>query len=291
MPATTNLPSMISDYRCFSCFANAFVKLVEKQGLNLDEKNAFIRKMAVLYSQYNGDFSAPVFSGELHTLLKQYTKNPDIYKEAKKQCNDTALQLYPGLKKIVLESANPFETALRLAIAGNIMDFGASPDFDIQATIDHVLKSDFAINHSARLKQSLLKAKTVLYLGDNAGEIVFDKLLIETLMHPGLVYAVRGVPVINDATLEDAHYVGIDTVADVISNGHYAPSTILEYCSPEFLAVYQKADVIISKGQGNLEGLFGKNTGKETFFLLMVKCAVVADALKVKKGGFVVVAG
>jgi damage-control phosphatase, subfamily I len=111
---------------------------------------------------------------------------------------------------------------------------------------------------SSELKEALSTAKTVLYLGDNAGEIVLDKLFIETLMHPNLYLAVRGAPVINDATLDDAQYVGIDTVADVISNGYDAPSTIVDGCSPQFQELFNKADVIISKGQGNLEGLLDK---------------------------------
>jgi uncharacterized protein with ATP-grasp and redox domains len=157
----------------------------------------------------------------------------------------------------------------------------------LHSTIDKVLNSDFAIDDSLELKRALSEAKTVLYLGDNCGELVFDKLFIETIMHPNLIYAVRGEPVINDVTLEDACYVGMDRVADLVSNGYDAPSTLLEHCSPEFLEVFNRADVIISKGQGNLEGLLGK-TDKEVYFLLMVKCEVIADALGVKKGGFVV---
>lgn len=140
---------------------------------------------------------------------------------------------------------------------------------------------------SSELKEALSTAKTVLYLGDNAGEIVLDKLFIETLMHPNLYFAVRGAPVINDATLDDAQYVGIDAVADVISNGYDAPSTIVDRCSPQFQELFNKADVIISKGQGNLEGLLEK-TDKQVYFLLMVKCDVIAEALGVKKGDFVV---
>jgi hypothetical protein len=226
-------------------------------------------------------------SRELHVLLKQYSNNPDPYKEEKKQSNDLVLGMYPELKNVVFQSANYFDTALRLAIAGNIIDFGIGNTFDLHSTINKVLNSEFAIDDSLQLKQSLSKAKTVLYLGDNCGEMVFDKLFIETIMYPNLIYAVRGAPVINDATLEDAKYVGMDLVADVISNGYDAPSTLLDHCSSEFLEVFNRADVIISKGQGNLEGLLGK-TNKEVYFLLMVKCEVIADVLGVKKGDFVV---
>jgi len=278
---------MISDYRCFFCFARAFEKLLEDEGLTVAEKNSFTRGMTMLYSKTQENFSAPTFSRELHQILKLYSNNSDPYIEEKKQSNDLVLGMYPALKKLLLESENPYETALRLAIAGNIIDFAIGNQHNLEATINKVLKSDFAINHSFELKEALSTAKTVLYLGDNSGEIVLDKLFIETIMHPNLTYVVRGGPVINDATLEDALYVGMDSVADVISNGYDAPSTILEKCSEEFQQLFLKADVIISKGQGNLEGLLNK-TKKGIFFLLMVKCDVIADALKVKKGDCVV---
>jgi len=278
---------MISDYRCFFCFAKAFEKLLDSEKLSIEDKNNFTRKMASLYNNSYDSFSTPVFSRALHTILKGYTNNSDPYKVGKKQSNDLVLGMYAHLKKQVQQSENPFDMALRLAIAGNIIDFAISTEFDLHATINKVLHSDFAIDNSDELKQNISKAKTVLYLGDNNGEIVLDKLFIEQLNHPNLYYAVRGAPVINDATMEDAKYVGINTVAKVISNGYDAPSTIVEHCSTEFKELFNQADVIISKGQGNLEGLLGK-TSKEIYFLLMVKCDVIADALHVKKGDFVV---
>ncbi|HEY9124266.1 MAG TPA: ARMT1-like domain-containing protein, partial [Bacteroidales bacterium] len=162
-----------------------------------------------------------------------------------------------------------------------------SKNYDLHATIDKVLYSHFAIDHSAELKKAIAGAQTILYLGDNNGEIVFDKLFIETVGHPDVYFAVRGAPVINDVTLDDARYVGIDKVAKVISNGYDAPSTIVEHCSDEFRHIFEKADIVISKGQGNLEGLLHR-TQKEVYFMLMVKCNVIADALQVNKGDFVV---
>ncbi len=276
-----------SDYRCFFCFSRAFERLIKKENLQPEDKKRFACDMFGLFNEVKHDFSITKVSRELHVLLKKYSDNPDPYLEAKKQSNDLVLGMYPELKDLVFQSGNQFETALRLAIAGNIIDYGIGNDFDLQATINKVLNSSFAIDDSFQLKQALSEAKTVLYLGDNCGEIVFDKLFIETIAHPNLIYAVRGAPVINDATLDDAKYIGMDSVAEIISNGYDAPSTILEHCSYEFLEVFNRADVIISKGQGNLEGLLGK-TGREVYFLLMVKCEVIADVLKVGKGEFVV---
>jgi hypothetical protein len=279
---------VISDYRCFFCFARAFERMIEKLDLLPDEKKYFVSEMFGLFNTGKNNFSVPALSRDLQILFKKYSKDPDPYKTLKQQSNDQVLSMFAHFKKIVFGSDNQFETALRLAIAGNIIDYGVSDSFDLVDTIEKVLSSEFAIDHSGELKQAVSQAKTVLYLGDNAGEIVFDKLFIETMMHPNLWYAVRGTPVINDVTLEDARYVGMDVVADVIENGYDAPSTILEHCSAEFKHLYEQADVIISKGQGNLEGLLDQ-TNKKIYFLLMIKCDVIADVLGVKKGDFVAV--
>jgi len=278
---------MVSDYRCYFCFARAFETLLENEKLSLEDKNSFVREMSELYSAVGNSFSSPEYSRALHVILRKYTNNPDPYKLAKKQSNDLVMSMYSDLKNQIQHSANPFDTALRLAIAGNIMDFAIGSNFDLQATITKVLQTDFAIDHSKKLQEAISKAKTVLYLGDNCGEIVFDKLFIETINHPNLMYAVRGATIINDATIDDAHYVGMNLVANILSNGYDAPSTIVKKCSKDFQDVFNRADVIISKGQGNLEGLLDNKTN-EIYFLLMVKCQAIADALAVKKGDFVV---
>jgi len=278
---------MISDYRCFYCFAKAFERLLSQDGISPDAKDSFTRDMVNLYAENWGKHNSPLFARELHSLLRSYTGNSDPYKLEKKKYNDLALGLISEMKRLLKRSRDPFNTALRLSIAGNIIDFAVNDNFNLHATLDRVLKSPFAIDQSELLKSALGKARSVLYLGDNAGEIVFDKLFIETIGHPNLVYTVRGAPVINDATLEDAEYVGKSEVARVISNGFDAPSTVVSKSSDEFRILFDEADLIISKGQGNLEGLIHLKD-KRIFFLLMVKCNVIAEFLKVEKDSFVV---
>jgi len=278
---------MISDYRCFYCFAKAFERLLSQDGISPDAKDSFTRDMVNLYAENWGKHNSPLFARELHSLLRSYTWNSDPYKLEKKKYNDLALGLISEMKRLLKRSRDPFNTALRLSIAGNIIDFAVNDNFNLHATLDRVLKSPFAIDQSELLKSALGKARSVLYLGDNAGEIVFDKLFIETIGHPNLVYTVRGAPVINDATLEDAEYVGMSEVARVISNGFDAPSTVVSKSSDEFRILFDEADLIISKGQGNLEGLIHLKD-KRIFFLLMVKCNVIAEFLKVEKDSFVV---
>ncbi len=278
---------MIADYRCFFCFTKAFDRLIEKANISSEAKNSFTFDMINLYHNKWDELLSPEFSRELHSILRNYTNNPDPYRQEKKENNDQALGMFPDLEKMIQRSSDPFNTALRLAIAGNIIDFAANDNFNLQATIDKALTADFAIDHSKQLEQKLKNAKHVLYLGDNAGEIVFDKLFIETIKHHDLTFVVRGGPVINDATIEDAEYVGLNKIVTVISTEYDAPSTIVHKSGKLFQQYFEKADLIISKGQGNLEGLLPLNDNR-IFFLLMVKCNVMAELLNAEKDSQVV---
>lgn len=250
------------------------------------KKKMFIGQMTSLYAEKGDTYDAPVFSREMHAILKKLSGNHDPYRQVKKEYNDIGISLYKKLKTEAFGSDDPFVTALRLAVAGNIIDFGAHKDFNIYTTIEEVIHADFGIDHTEYLKSLLKTSKSVLYLGDNAGEIVFDKLFIEICGHDNITFAVRGEPIINDVTMEDADYVGMHNVAKLISNGYDAPSTILDKCSAEFRTAFNRADLIISKGQGNLEGLIDVKD-KKIFFMLMTKCDVIADLLNVKKGDFI----
>ncbi len=274
------------DYRCKACFANNYEKLLEKIPLSTDNAIKFSQFFRSLMDESETK-SSPEIQRELHHKLRELNKVSDPYESEKKYCNKIALNLYDEWKPKIMESDDPFDLALRLAIAGNIMDYGASHQFDLDKTISHALNSDFALGKPYKLKNRIQEAKKILFLGDNAGEIVFDKLLIETIMHPDVTYAVKEKSIINDATVQDAIEVGMHRVADIITNGYDAPSTILEKCSEEFLHLYHSADLIISKGQGNLEGLIDEYDPR-IFFLFLVKCDVISDRINAEKGSFVI---
>jgi hypothetical protein len=278
---------MISDYRCFFCLAKSFEKLLEKESVSHETKKSFMLDMLNLYLARHEKASSPEFARDFHGILKSYTNNPDPYRIEKRQSNIQALDLFPRMQALVMQSSDQFITALQLALAGNVIDFAANQNFNLENTIRKSLGEVFAIDHSEHLRKAVSMAESILYLGDNAGEIVFDKLFIKTLNHKNLIYAVRGMPVINDATMEDAEFTGMSEVAETISNGYDAPSTIVDKSSEEFRNYFNSAELIISKGQGNLEGLLHLND-KRIFFLLMVKCNVMADFLKVEKDSFVV---
>ncbi|WP_320168034.1 ARMT1-like domain-containing protein [Mangrovibacterium marinum] len=278
---------MAFDYRCFYCFCRACDRLISQMQLTEQQANTLTAELIEIYASEKDRFSTPQFARELHARIKQITGQLDPYSEIKAQSNRQVLAMYADLKQKVSEATDPFEMALRLAIAGNIIDYAVHDEYNLPETIAHVVQSDFAINHAARLKAEIAKANKVLYLGDNNGEVVFDKLFIETINHPNLIYAVRGDAVINDVTITDAQSVGMDELVNVISNGYDAPSTLPDLCSSQFKAHFESADLIISKGQGNLEGLLNDKS-HNIAFLLMVKCPVIAEKLQVAKGDFVV---
>ncbi len=272
---------------CIPCFRKQAERLIVKHGLSEIPANEVRTELNIILDKKAEAFTSPEVGRYLNSLVKSISGITDLYAKEKKEYNEMILQRYDELNRLVQASDNPKFTALRYALAGNIIDFGPPNEFNAQVAFSEALQKEPSINHSETLFKELNDAKTVLYLGDNAGEIVADKLFIETINHPNLYFAVRGSYVMNDITMEDAHFVGIDQLATVISNGYDAPSTILSACSPEFMEIYNKADIIISKGQGNLEGLI-KEKNKNIYFLLMVKCDVMARQVGVNQGDVVV---
>jgi uncharacterized protein with ATP-grasp and redox domains len=281
------------DNECKKCMIKSFEKILAEKSADNKIKNELLRRMSDYVYSVNSELKTPEAAREINRMLTEKLDIYDLHKEEKLRSNNIALNHYSRFRELVLKAANPFDAALRLSIAGNIMDYAACPEFFVNSEqyfdkiIDEVLTAEFAIDNSKELEEDIHNSKTLLFLGDNAGEIVLDRLLLETIGHPNVFYAVRDKPVINDVTAEDAYYTGINTLARIISNGYDAPSTIIEKASGEFLAVYNDADLIISKGQGNFEGL-ASNTREDLFFLLIVKCDVIARLLGVKKGDYVV---
>ena len=259
---------------------------LEKAEIPVAAKEQFTHGMLKVLNEKWYGISAPECARDIQSLYRSVLNDPDPYRDVKRDSNDTVLAMYNDLADIVRNSDDPLITAMKLAIAGNIIDFAVHDHCDLHGTIDRVLNSCFAVDYTPQLREALSKATKVLYIGDNAGEIVFDRLLVREIAHPGLTFSVRGGPAINDATMEDAEYVGMTGLTRVISSGYDAPTTIVSRSGEEFRRCFEEADVIISKGQGNLEGLIGEHDSR-IFFLLMVKCDVIAEYLGVEKGSYV----
>jgi len=229
--------------------------------------------------------STPPETGDLiYKKVREITGVEDPYKRIKEFHIREALALYPKLKQLINNSPNKLLTAIRIAIAGNVIDLGVGKEFNILEDVEKILVQKFAIFDFEKFKFQLKKAESILYLGDNAGESVFDRILIEEMGKP-VTYIVREVPVINDVTIEDAISSGLNNVAEIISSGSSAPGTILDLCNDAFLENFNNADMIISKGQGNYEGL--SNVDRSVCFLLKAKCQVIANNLEVKENDIV----
>ncbi len=231
----------------------------------------------------------PAIAQQIHRLVRKMTGVDDLYYEVKQQFNRFALDLMPQVRKRIEQADHPDDTALRYAIAGNCIDFGIGgkslTEEEVLVAIDEAMElplygSAEGFWHAVNL------AKRILYLADNAGEIVFDRLLIERMPIECITLAVRGGPILNDVLIEDAQMVGLTELVNVIDNGSDAPGTILDDCSPQFIEAFDAADLVISKGQGNYETL--SDHPKHIYFILKAKCNMVAHNLARDIGDHVV---
>lgn len=226
-------------------------------------------------------------SNFVYRTAEKVTGNNDPYKEEKKKYNDICLAKVEYLKDIIELSENPLKTSARIAILGNIIDLGIGLKFDLDKDIDRLVNAELKADDFDQFERTISEGrKKILYLGDNAGEIVFDTLLVATLTKKNdVTYVVKSGPIINDSTMEDAEYVGMTTLCRVIETGSNGIGVKWDQVSDEFLTYYKEADIILSKGQGNFETMSDRD--KETYFMLRAKCDIVANMIGVTFGDIV----
>ena len=270
---------------CVPCFLRQALQACRFSGLRVEEQEKVLRECMKVLLEIKWDSTPPEIAHRVHRVVRKYTCG-DPYKEVKRKSNEIALQKYEEMKDLVRKSEDPLRTAVRLAIAGNIIDFGALEKFDLESTIQKVLKKQFRYDDYERFKRDVLNANTILYFADNAGEIVFDKILLETILSMNdveVTFVVKAGPIINDATMEDAKFVSLTEIVNefrFISNGEVG----VERNSPEVREWIKSHDVTISKGQGNYEGL---SEFSGIYYMLMVKCPIVARDLSAEIGDIV----
>lgn len=275
---------------CIPCFQRQALQAV--RFISDDEKlhERVLREVAKKLLESNWDLTPPELAHQVHSIVRRITNEKDPYKEVKRESNDSVLKLYPELEEKVNQSRDPLRTAVRLAIAGNIIDFAVLQEFNLEETIREVMKKQFVIDDYEKLKEKLKAAETLLFFVDNAGEIGLDKLLVETFLETKkfekIDFVVKGGPIINDATLEDAVYMGLDRLPNseflTISNGEVGTGPARS--SQTVKNWITEHDLVISKGQGNYEGLSEHNG---LFFMLMVKCPIIASDLGVEVGDII----
>jgi len=279
---------------CIPCFFRQALESSRKSGASKKTQKKILDALARAIPEISPKSCPPEMARVIHKQLRKITKRKDPYLKIKQQSNKVALGIYDKLKRKVNHSHNKLLTAVELAIAGNIIDYGVKNSLNVDEELEKILnqenkviqKESKKIFDYSKFKKSLKKAKTILYLADNAGETVFDRVLIEEIKKidnsKEIIYAVKESPAINDALMEDAVTCGIDKIAKVISSGSDAPGTVLSICSKDFLKIYRKADMIISKGQGNFEAL--SSAKRPIFFMFMAKCEVIAREVNCKIG-------
>jgi len=283
---------------CIPCFYRQALETARLAGANEIVIKKIIDELSKLIPDFPLEASPPEMGRTIYALLRKITGVKDSFKEIKENSNKFALNLYPELKRKINNSEDRLLTAVKLSIAGNVIDYGVKNSINVEEEINKIFNEDFKSDNDnnktifkyQEFKEILSKVKHIIYLADNAGEVVFDRLLIEELtekLGKQVIYVVRDKPVINDALIEDAIFCGINKVAKVISSGSDAPGTILKHCSSEFIELYQNAELIISKGQGNYESLSEEN--KPIFFLFRAKCPVIAKDVGCKVGDMVLV--
>lgn len=264
---------------CFPCFFRQAVialRLSEK-----DESRLEALMKGIMPELQKADLSkSPAHATTfMHRRIREILE-VDPFKKVKSEYNRLAMEVCGRLSEFIAASPDPLFTATRLAIAGNIIDFGIFTYVDIDATVKKALEGPIACDDYEAFKQAVKNAEGIVYLVDNAGEIAFDRVLIETLKKMGkdVTVVVKGSPVLNDATIEDARETGITEICRVVDNGSDCIGTILDMTSQDFRDIYEKAGLIISKGQGNFETLMDE-AHKEIFFLFQAKCEVVSKEL------------
>ncbi|NQT01329.1 MAG: DUF89 family protein [Planctomycetes bacterium] len=272
-------------FDCIPCFVRQSLDAVRLITSDESIHEHVVRNILRLAADLDMSQSPPVMGQKIHRLIRELVGMEDPYHKIKKQFNNLALTLYPELRKLIISSEDPLETAIRLAIAGNIIDFGVNSklqESELEKTISECLAAEFSGMQLKPFQQAVNEAEEILYIADNAGEIIFDRLLIEQLPIEKVTVVVKGRPVINDATMEDAELAGLTRIVEVIDNGSDAPGTILESCSRYFRDRFARADLVIAKGQGNYETL--NEVNKNIFFILKAKCPVIARDLECEVG-------
>lgn len=268
--------------KCIVCNIQQAIKIADFLDVDDAKREEIMRRVLGYLKDVDFELSNPQIMKGTWDIITAELGNDNPYKNIKKFYNEEMLMMYDELKDIVKNSNDQFQAALKMAITGNLIDFGPSHKFNrdiLVEMINNLDSQDMVVDDSQKLRRMLADANTLLYIGDNCGEIVLDKVFIEQIKHDfpnvEIYFGVRGNAIINDVTIEDANMVGMAEVAKIIESKDGAPGTILENTGEQFQKLFNDANVIIAKGQGNYESL--SDVKREGLFLLfMAKCPVVA---------------
>lgn len=271
--------------KCIPCIVSQSIKVADMVGI--DDKNDLLKEMFRYLSDVDfSNISSPELIGENFNVLKRITGNGDPYKETREKYNKMFLDRIDLFEEDIAKSEDDFMEAVKYAIIGNVIDFNPIHELtvsDVNEKFETLKTESLEIDDTRELQKDIDQAKSILYLGDNCGEICLDKILIKKIKERNpacqIYFATRGSAVVNDSVEDDAYLVGMDEYASIISNGDCSLGTVLTRTSKEFNNIYYNADIIIAKGQANYECL--SNEDENIYFLLMTKCDVIAKSIGV----------
>lgn len=275
---------MRTDPACVPCFLRGAIETARLLGLSSADQQRFASAAGSLAAKHDPKCSPPMLGQQIQRCLRAIT-GPDPYAAIKATSNAIAWRLLPEVAARVIAAEDRFEAALRYSIAGNCIDFGKGHDIgepELVATLERLAAMRLEAGSVDRLRQLCAAARRIVFLADNAGEVVFDRLLLERLPAGRVTVIVRGAPVINDATMADAVQARLADFARVIDSGSDAPGTVVTDLTRPAWEALTEADLVIAKGQGNYESL--EPSSRDHVHLLLVKCAVVADQTGLVQG-------
>ena len=271
---------------CLVCLLNQSLRVAKKLELDENTSQEILRVASSSISNYK-EVSPPVAASDLYPKLGEIVGKRDIYNEIKELSTKEALKLLPSVRESVEKQPNRIKGAIKASVAGNVIDFATPKQFDLIEEFSKVFHTPFSIDDEDSFLEKLQKANSLMILGDNVGEHVFDKLLLEEIAkeYPDikLYFATRGYPIINDVTIKEAKEIGIDKVATIVDSGVDTPGLAYERASDEFMKLYNSMDLIIAKGMGNYECM-DEVKDNRVYHLFKVKCEVVANRVGANLG-------
>ena len=278
--------------QCVECFERQASDACLMAGVSTELYKQIMERVREKIKSFPEDHPPVEMAGDIHELVRSLAGVEDPYAKIKEESNQVSRAAFPLLRELVQQTSEPFLTAVKIAIAGNVIDFGAFSADQMQQSqvinkIESIAAEPLIGNPVDELYEAVKSAHKILFIGDNAGECFFDYLLLEQLPLSKVVYAVRGGPVLNDATLEDAQKAGIPDICHVQDTGDQTPGVVPERSSQQFNETFTNSDLVIAKGQGNYESLSEYND-RTYAFLTKVKCNVIAHNIGFDKGSNVI---
>ena len=273
---------------CYDCLTRQALSAMNSAEVDQKTQAQIIKKVINAIEKADDSLSPPEIASQTNRIVRESVEIDDLYKELKSKSHHIALEHLGNLRDLSKQGKDKLEQGLKISAVGNMVDILHAREYHLWYEVEITVRQELLGGSVEAFRKRIKESPYLLYLADNVGETVFDRVFIETLDIP-VIYAVKGGPILNDATLEDALAAGIDQVAKIIETGSRGPGTILNQCSEEFQNLFEKSDVILAKGQANYETLDAR--GDRIFFLLRVKCPIISREMKFSIGSLVLKQG